>query len=243
MAICDRYSDPQCQDLLGYAYYWFVEHFGEVDLSQADASTKQDIGRKLSRLLQEPALIESWWAQERMYLYKFFVFGEYAQGLLKTIHTWLKDPIVLKGMSDMPNEREFVIGVTAGGSPSFDIYSKVAKIMAARWIESNDPDVWLEAFSWLRGYVSFRRDEVPNCSLVFLLISLKKWRCGPRINLGIGVGPLNGTNPLHARFLHKIFANRQRRDIVKQSALIRMIGSFSLTWARYLVGAKSTTKR
>ena len=129
----------------------FVEHLEKVNLDRADVPTTQDIGRKLTRMLQEEALIEAWWAPERMYMVRFFVFGDYSKDLVRYLHQILKDSTVQKGLSDMPSERQWVVRVTAKEEPSFELYSKVTQVMARWWFES--PAEKLSCFVWLYGYM------------------------------------------------------------------------------------------
>jgi hypothetical protein len=150
VTVCDRYEDERSGALLRYAYDWFVEHLGDVKLDETNTLTKQDIGRKLTRMLRETPLIEAWWTQERWYLTRDFLFTEYSRNLANTVHRWLKDPDVQKGLMDMPSERQWVMRVTSGDQPNFELYVNVAKVMAKRWFESpEDPN----PFYWLYGYL------------------------------------------------------------------------------------------
>ena len=134
-----------------------IEHIRDAiedpGIDKIDQPTKQDIGRKLTRLLTQRNLIESWWAPERLYLTEYFVAGSYSKGLLKAIHKWLKEPLVLKGLSDMPQEQEWAKQMTKG-SPDYHVYSNVAKLMLQRWFEAEDIEQWQNAFAWLRGYLT-----------------------------------------------------------------------------------------
>lgn len=150
--VCDKFNDKRSEALLTYAFYWFIEHLGLIDINDLEPAVKQDLGRKLTRVLREEPLIEAWWPTTRMYGTKFFVFGDYAIDLLKTIHTWLKDPSIQKGLTDMPGELEWVKSMTDGDKPNFGLYSGIAKLMAKRWFAADSEDDWGAAFGWLVGF-------------------------------------------------------------------------------------------
>lgn len=168
IVVCDKFNDERSSELMTYAYNWFAEHLGLVDLDNVDPVTKQDIGRKLTRVLREQALIESWWSVDRRYLTWDFVYGDYSLDLVKSIHTWLKDPNVQKGLTDMPADLEWVRSATSGDQPSTALYINVAKIMAKRWHDAEEELEWVSAFAWLCGYVTSVRWKIGSSDLTWL---------------------------------------------------------------------------
>ena len=145
-----------------YAYNFFVDHLENIKRDEMEPAIKQDMGRKLTRMLQEDALIEAWWAPERMYLTGWHVFSENSKSLLLLIHDFLKDPSVQRGLTDMPTERQWVAYMTSGDEPNFNLYENVAKIMARRWFGiglSYADDVTQEAFIWLLGWIQCVREK------------------------------------------------------------------------------------
>ena len=153
--MCDRYMNTHNEAFLNYAYHWFVEHLDKADLRNVDSATKQDIGRCLLRVLVEPALIESWWAQDRMYLREFVVYGSYSRYLLDVLLRWLEDPGVRRGMLEFSEARDWIIAMTYSDELDSRIYKNVARVMAQRWFHTPEPNERSAAFCWLDGYFSF----------------------------------------------------------------------------------------
>lgn len=156
-AMCDNSDNPRFSDFLSYACWYFPDHLSAINVDDADTMTRQDIGRKLVRLLRDPTLINAWWTQDRMDERNAYVFKAFDVDPASTIVEWLKDPVVQKGMLDMPSERQWVITMTSEGTPSIKIFENVAKIMAERWFKASDnseSEVMISSCSWLCGYLT-----------------------------------------------------------------------------------------
>ena len=152
LSICERREDERSKALFGYAAEWFAYQIGKLKLEETDTPTRQELGRKLTRVLQEPELIDAWMAPEQIHNAQYLVFYGISRELLRDMHLLLKDPLVQKGMSDMPTERQWVSRATAGDEPSFDLYSKLATIMAKRWFESPEIGDGFQCFDWYVRY-------------------------------------------------------------------------------------------
>lgn len=163
LAVCERAGDVRSEPFLKYAYGWLINNLDGVDLSATPPDVKQDMGRKLARLLTDSTLIEKWWAHERLQLYQNFVYGDFSRWLINLIHVWLKDPGVQKGLTDMPTERQWVLQKTAGDSPDFALYENIAKVMAKRWFVNDMATSDLDEFDWLSGWVRSVSHINPTC--------------------------------------------------------------------------------
>ncbi|CAK1360558.1 unnamed protein product [Cercospora beticola] len=103
VAICDKFDDEEYASFRTYAYEWFADHLRAItNNDDIDIATKQDVGRKLVRVLREPEFIEAWWEKERMFLRSYWVYGT---SCLDPVFKWLSDPVVQRGLLDMPSER------------------------------------------------------------------------------------------------------------------------------------------
>ncbi|KAK3718640.1 hypothetical protein LTR37_004857 [Vermiconidia calcicola] len=120
------------------------------------------------------------WARDRTHhLAGVFIYPETGKPLLEALYNLLKDSSVHKGLSDLPNEREWVVKVTSEESPNWALYGKVALVMARRWLDCDEKDVWKPAFLWLRGWrVSMRGGGEAKYSdpvSVELITDVEKW--------------------------------------------------------------------
>ncbi|GIZ45940.1 hypothetical protein CKM354_000908600 [Cercospora kikuchii] len=158
VAICDKFGEEEYASFHVYAYEWFADHLRAIsDNDDIDVATKQDVGRKLVRILREEALIAEWWSAERMFLKSYWVFGT---SCLDAVFKWLSDPVVQRGMLDMPTERQWVISATSDDTTPTQILVNVAKFMAKKWYDQDDPSG--DAFWWLYGYHNQKGEEPPE---------------------------------------------------------------------------------
>ncbi|KAF2167934.1 hypothetical protein M409DRAFT_22079 [Zasmidium cellare ATCC 36951] len=158
VAACDHFEEELYEDLHPYAWEWFADHLARVEIEEVDTPTKQDIGRKLVRILREDSLIDVWWNEDRIMMRLFWVYKTFCS---RAVYDWLKDPVVQKGLSDMPSERQWVVATTAEDGPPVKILENVAKRLAQHWYAQNT-GMWFGAFSFLQGYLSHLRDEEPE---------------------------------------------------------------------------------
>ncbi|KAF2209646.1 hypothetical protein CERZMDRAFT_70123 [Cercospora zeae-maydis SCOH1-5] len=148
VAICDKFEDEEYASFHTYAYEWFADHLRAItDNDEIDVATKQDVGRKLIRVLREQAFIETWWNKERMFLRSYWVYGT---SCLDPVFKWLSDPVVQRGLLDMPTERQWVISATSDDTKPYQLLANVAKYMAQKWYEQDD--MGSDPFWWLYGY-------------------------------------------------------------------------------------------
>ena len=147
--LCDKPDDSDYAILMDYVGEWFADHLKNIELEKTDPSIRQEIGRKLVRLLREPSLIDAWWTPDRMFMTRLFIYDDL---LHSPLYFWLKDLMVQRGMSDMPAERQWVAEVTVPDTPSIKLFCNIANVMARRWFERRE-DMWSDAFFWIRGYV------------------------------------------------------------------------------------------
>lgn len=150
LAICDHTEDKDIAPLHPYAWEWFADHLSGTEIAEVDNATKQDIGRKLIRLLRETALIDEWWSVDRMPLRQYWIFMTYTT---ETVFDWLKDSIVQKGLSDMPAERAWLTAITSVEGSPVRILANVAKRIAEHWFDQKEGYRY-DACSWLHGYLS-----------------------------------------------------------------------------------------
>ncbi|KAK4495710.1 hypothetical protein PRZ48_012978 [Zasmidium cellare] len=158
IADCDHFEEELYEDLHPYAWEWFADHLARVEVDEVDTLTKQDIGRKLVRLLRENPLIDVWWNEDRIMTRLFWVYKTFCS---RAVYDWLKDPVVQKGLSDMPSERQWVVATTADDGPPVKILENVAKRLAQHWYAQKS-GMWYGAFAFLHGYLSHLRDEEPD---------------------------------------------------------------------------------
>lgn len=154
VAVCDKNDDPEYSRLYDYGFSYFADHLRNqikrFDLDDIDPVVKQDIGRKLVRLLHEDSLIARWkhaWIEERVIWLKY-------TELCNAILAWLKDTTVQNGLQDMPAEKEWVrYIISRESSSSVVVLEKVAAAVARRWFEAPgeaefDAETFRESFEW-----------------------------------------------------------------------------------------------
>lgn len=153
LADCEHFEEEGYAQLHSYSWEWFADHLWRVEIDDIDTPTKQDIGRKLVRVLRETPLIDVWWNEDRISTREFWVYKNFCS---KAVYNWLKDPVVQKGLSDMPSERQWVVATTADDGPAVKILENVAKRLAQHWL-AQKPGIWPGAFGFLHGYLSHVR--------------------------------------------------------------------------------------
>ncbi|KAF7191884.1 hypothetical protein HII31_06929 [Pseudocercospora fuligena] len=176
-AICNHLDDEDYADLIEFACNNLGDHISQIeDLDDIHISTaiKQDIGRKLVRVLRTERYIDTWWSDERLWL------RSYSPGFLcppSTVYNWLCDPTVRKAFADSPEDREWLRTTTGSGSRDFSVLRSVAERLAQRWSYHNTkPESLVELVSWLLTYMSELRGIAHDYGpTVVDLEELHKW--------------------------------------------------------------------
>ena len=66
--------DDVVAPLHDYAFVFFPDHLGAVDLALVDPQEKTRIGTQLIKLFLDEKYINKWWTEDRMYIKQYWIY-------------------------------------------------------------------------------------------------------------------------------------------------------------------------
>lgn len=164
VALCDKHDELGFTRLQAYGFIYFADHLVEqvnnFGLAYVNIAIKQEIGRKLVRLLREQTLIDFWLEQWLDQACEPWVFRPYRAD---AVLSWLRDPDLQLGLQDLPAEKQWVSSLTAKeNTSSTRVLENVAIAATRRWVAADKADVTM-AFYFLYGYFNqVSRSHLPS---------------------------------------------------------------------------------
>jgi hypothetical protein len=144
--------DDVVAPLHDYAFLFFPDHLGAVDLALVDPQEKTRIGTQLIKLFLDEIYINKWWTEDRMYIKQYWIYEiEQDVDCIGIVLMWLKDSAAVKKLTD--SERAWVSGLTSNLKPEDDLLKPTAIVLAKRWLQT-ESDTLQEVFWWLLGFVT-----------------------------------------------------------------------------------------
>lgn len=175
-AICDLHDSDQHKDLRNYAAEYFDEHLVQAKLLDVESLVRQQVGRRLWRVLRDEYVLDVWVDRDRMWgmMYWFSVNSQVCQ----TIVSWMQDKEVQIGLQSVTTERDWLQDVVADGTSEFKALEYVGRHILRRWSESSDDLEW-ERLLWLRLYHQKVRSDIAlvnHSSLTFTDDQIRRTR-------------------------------------------------------------------
>lgn len=146
-AVCDLHNSEQHQKLREYASEYIDEHLVDVELENVKPAVKQQLGRRLWRVLRDDAVLNAWALDERVWTMSdwFSTNNKFCEKIV----LWMQDKEVQTSLQSATTEPNWLHDVSPNGASKYKALEFVGRHILRLWLNSEVDMTWSH-LDWLR---------------------------------------------------------------------------------------------